>query len=50
MAESIFKLRVENSEYDSKLKKAAEGIQHLAKVAHDAGGSFTIVEFSFDVV
>ena len=46
MAESIFKLRVENSEYDSKLKKAAEGIQHLAKVAHDAGGSFTNLEKS----
>ena len=41
MANSILKLKVENEEYDSKLKKAAEGIRHLAEVAHKAGGDLT---------
>ena len=41
MANSILKLKVENEEYDAKLKKAAEGIRHLAEVAHKAGGDLT---------
>lgn len=44
MADSILKLRVESSEYDAKLKKAAEGIRHLADVAHQGGGELTGLE------
>ena len=44
MADSILKLKVESSEYDSKLKKAAEGIRHLAEVAHRGGGELTGLE------
>lgn len=44
MADSILKLKVESSEYDSKLKKAAEGIRHLADVAHKGGGELTGLE------
>ena len=44
MADNILKLRVESSEYDAKLKKAAEGIRHLADVAHQGGGELTGLE------
>ena len=44
MANSILKLKVESSEYDAKLKKAAEGIRHLADVAHKGGGELTGLE------
>ena len=44
MADSILKLKVESSEYDAKLKKAAEGIRHLADVAHKGGGDLTGLE------
>ena len=37
---SALKLVVDTSEYDANIKKAAEGIQHLAKRVHDAGGFF----------
>ena len=37
---SLFKLKVDTSEYDPNLKKAAEGIQHLAKRIHDSQGAF----------
>lgn len=43
---SILKLKVESSEYDAKLKKAAEGIRHLADVAHHGGGELTGLEKS----
>ena len=43
-ANSILKLRVDSSEYDAKLKKAAEGLQHLAKSAHDSGGELINLE------
>ena len=46
MADSILKLRVESSEYDAKLKKAAEGIRHLTEVAHQGGGELTGLEKS----
>ena len=46
MANSILKLTVESSEYDAKLKKAAEGIQHLAEVAHRGGGELSGLEKS----
>ena len=44
MADSILRLKVESSEYDTKLKKAAEGIRHLAEVAHRGGGELTGLE------
>ena len=44
MADTILKLKVESSEYDQKLKKAAEGIRHLADVAHKGGGELTGLE------
>jgi len=43
-ANSILKLKVESEEYDAKLKKAAEGIRHLAEVAHRGGGELTGLE------
>jgi hypothetical protein len=46
MADNILKLKVESSEYDAKLKKAAEGIRHLAEVAHQGGGELTGLEKS----
>lgn len=44
MANSIFKLKVETSEYDQKLANAAKGIRHLADVAHKGGGELTGLE------
>ena len=44
MADNILRLKVESSEYDAKLKKAAEGIRHLAEVAHRGGGELTGLE------
>lgn len=44
MADSILRLKVESSEYDAKLKKAADGIRHLADVAHKSGGELTGLE------
>lgn len=44
MANSILKLNVESSEYDAKLKRAVEGIQHLAEVAHRSGGDLAGLE------
>ena len=44
MADNILRLKVESSEYDAKLKKAAEGIRHLAEVAHKGGGELTGLE------
>lgn len=46
MANSLLKLTVESSEYDAKLKKAAEGIRHLADVAHQSDGQMTGLEKS----
>ena len=46
MANSLLKLTVESSEYDAKLKKAAEGIRHLADVAHNSDGDLTGLEES----
>ena len=40
MADSILRLKVESQEYDSKLKRAAEGIQRLASKIHDSQGEF----------
>ena len=41
MAESILKLRVESSEYDQKIKRAAEGLQAYAEGCRKAGGTLT---------
>ena len=46
MADNILKLKVESSEYDAKLKNAAEGIRHLADVAHKGGNELTGLEKS----
>ena len=40
MADSILRLKVESQEYDAKIKRAAEGIQDLAKRIHDSQGEF----------
>lgn len=45
-ADSILRLRVESKEYDDKLRRASQGIQHLAKSAHDCGGVITNLEKS----
>ena len=44
MADNILRLKVESSEYDATLKNAAEGIRHLAEVAHQGGGELTGLE------
>ena len=41
MAESILKLRVDSQEYDSKIKRAAEGLQQYAEGCRKAGGTLT---------
>ena len=46
MEDSILRLRVESQEYDSKIKRAAEGIQDLAKRIHDSQGEFAGLESS----
>ena len=46
MADTILRLKVSSEEYDAKLKKAAEGIRHLADVAHKGDGDLTGLEKS----
>ena len=46
MANSLLKLTVESSEYNAKLTKAAEGVRHLADVAHKSAGDMTGLEQS----
>ena len=38
MSESLLRLRVDSQEYDANIRKAAEGIQYLAKRIHDTQG------------
>ena len=40
MADVITRLKVESSEYDSKIKRASEGILHLERTVRTAGESF----------
>ena len=40
MADSVVKLKVESQEYDSKIARAAEGLQRLASKIHDSQGEF----------
>ena len=44
MADVITRLKVESSEYDSKIQRAAKGIQALADTCHKAGGELTHLE------
>lgn len=44
MAENLLRLKVESQEYDSKIKRAAEGIQKLAAKIHDSQGEFQGLE------
>lgn len=40
MADSIVRLKVDSSEYDNKIKRAAQGLQQLGTSLHHAGKSF----------
>lgn len=44
MAESIVRLKVESSEYDSKLKRASEGLTRYIEGCRKAGGTLEVVE------
>ena len=44
MAESILKLKVDSTEYDSKIKRAAQGLQALGQNLSKAGKSFSEVD------
>lgn len=44
MADSILRLKVESTEYDSKLKKASQGLQHYIDNCRKAGGTLAVVE------
>ena len=40
----IARLKVDSSEYDSKIQRAAKGIQHLAEACHNAGAHLNVLE------
>ena len=40
----IARLKVDSSEYDAKIQRAAKGIQHLAQQCHEAGGFLNVLE------
>lgn len=44
MADNIVRLRLESSEYDQKLKRAAEGLQRFADGCRKVGGTLEVVE------
>ena len=44
MADMIARLKVDSSEYDSKIQRAAKGIQHLAEACHNAGSHLNVLE------
>ena len=44
MADSILRLRVDSSEYDQKIKRAAEGIQQYAQKCREAGGTLQYLD------
>ncbi len=44
MSDAIVRLRVESQEYDAKLKRAAEGLQHYADQCRKVGGTLEFVE------
>ena len=39
MAENVLKLKVQSEEYDAKIKRAAEGIQHFVKDVRESGST-----------
>ena len=44
MADVISRLKLESGEFDSKIKRAAQGIQRLAEECHNAGGVLNVLE------
>ena len=44
MAENILRLKVDSQEYDNKLKRAAEGLQHYTEGCRKVGGTLEFVE------
>ena len=44
MADSILRLKVDNQEYDNKLKRATEGLQRYVDGCRKAGGTLAVVE------
>ena len=44
MSDAIVRLRVESQEYDSKLKRAAEGLTRYAEQCRKVGGTLEFVE------
>ena len=44
MADNVIKLRIDSQEYDSKLKRAADGLQRYADQCRKTGGTLEIVE------
>jgi hypothetical protein len=44
MADNILRLRVDSTEYDSKIKRAAEGIQQYAQKCREAGGTLSFLD------
>lgn len=44
MADSLLRLRIDSAEYDSKLKRAAEGIQRYAENCKKAGGTLEYLD------
>ena len=44
MAESILQLKVDSTEYDSKIKRAAQGLQAYAEGCRKVGGTLSVVE------
>lgn len=44
MADSIIRLKVESSEYDSKIKRAAQGLAHMEEACRKVGGTLAILD------
>ena len=44
MAENILKLKVDSSEYEGKIRRAAEGLRSYADRCRQVGGTLEVVE------
>ena len=44
MADSILRLRVESNEYDSKIKRAQQGLLHMEEACRKVGGTLAVLE------
>lgn len=44
MADSILRLRVESQEYDSKIKRAQQGLLHMEEACRKVGGTLSVLE------